>query len=157
MRRRAALPCPSPANRPPHKPRGAGLGRVLLGLGLGAAACGAAAQDGPGGLRSGVDPAADGAALYQRLCQACHMADARGNAGLVPALARNPRLADPGYPIDRVLRGRGAMPWFGRTLTAAQVAAVVTYVRQHFGNQHTAAVTEAEVKALSTDLPSDSD
>ena len=34
-------------------------------------------------------------ALYANVCQACHMADAKGavGAGTIPALAANPRLA----------------------------------------------------------------
>jgi mono/diheme cytochrome c family protein len=35
-----------------------------------------------------------------------------------------------------VLNGHGGMPWFNGTLTDAQIAMVVNYVRTHFGNDY---------------------
>ena len=40
-----------------------------------------------------------------------------------------------------------AMPGFGWALSDDQVAAVVNYVRSHFGNAYTDEVTAADVKA----------
>jgi mono/diheme cytochrome c family protein len=51
-----------------------------------------------------------------------------------------------------VVKGQGAMPWFYDTLTPAQIAAVVTYVRSHFGNRYSKPVSEAEVAALEKTL-----
>lgn len=92
----------------------------------------------------------DGAALYRAACQSCHMADAKGatGAGTYPALAANPRLAARQYPAMMVLKGAGAMPVLGRTLSDEQVAAVVNYVRSHFGNAYSDTLSAAEVKAL---------
>ncbi len=90
----------------------------------------------------------DGQLVYTRICQACHMADARGGAtaGIaIPALAGNPRLADPRYMIDIMMAGRAGMPWFSDMLTPAQMAAVATYVRSHF-NDYRDPVTEDQVK-----------
>jgi mono/diheme cytochrome c family protein len=39
------------------------------------------------------------------------------------------------------------MPYFTDSLTPAQVAEVVTYIRTHFGNHYAAPITEADVKA----------
>jgi mono/diheme cytochrome c family protein len=118
-----------------------------------------AAQDSPGGGGSGTKTAPGGEQLYRQICQACHMPDARGASGaaVIPALARNPKLADAAYPITMVLKGRGAMPWFAGTLKPAQVAAVVGYVRTHFGNDYAEPVSAADVLALSVDLPVPSD
>jgi mono/diheme cytochrome c family protein len=118
-----------------------------------------AAQDNPGGGGSGVKTAQGGEQIYRQICQACHMPDARGATGaaVIPALARNPKLADASYPITMVLKGRGAMPWFAGSLKPAQVAAVVGYVRTHFGNDYPEPVTEADVIALSVNLPVPSD
>ena len=91
----------------------------------------------------------DGEAIYRNVCQACHMADAMGakGAGIYPALANDKRLAASAYPIHAVVLGQKGMPPFGGYLDDEQVAAVVGYVRTHFGNSYTAPVTAAEVKA----------
>jgi mono/diheme cytochrome c family protein len=77
-----------------------------------------------------------GEAIYRSVCGGCHMPDGRGasGAGTYPSLAGDPRLAAPGYPIGVVLKGRKAMPSFGYALTDEQIAAVVSYIRTHFGN-----------------------
>lgn len=131
------------------------IAKAVAASGLFAAAAFAArAQDAPGGTTS-VEVAAEGKQVYEQICQACHMADARGggDAGAkIPALADNPRLADPRYPVILMLKGRGAMPWFTEILTPAQIAAVATYVRSHF-NKYSDPVTEADVKKLAADPP----
>jgi len=95
-------------------------------------------------------PPVTGEQIYQQVCQACHMADAKGGAGAaaIPALAKNPKLAEAGYPIGMIAQGRGAMPPLTDLLGAGQIAAVVTYVRTHFGNSYKKPVTEAEVKLM---------
>jgi mono/diheme cytochrome c family protein len=120
----------------------AGAAALLL-----AAAAPAAFADepGPGGGRAPVP--VTGQQVYVVVCQACHMADAKGavGAGSVPALANNPRLKTAAYPIVMVSKGRGAMPWFNDTLTPAQTAAVITYIRTNFGNNYPEPVTEADI------------
>jgi mono/diheme cytochrome c family protein len=93
--------------------------------------------------------AATGEGLYADVCQGCHMPDGGGaiGAGAYPALGRDPRLAAAGYPLTLVIRGRNGMPPFGDLLTDSQVAAVVNYVRTHFGNQFADEVTAADAKA----------
>ena len=91
-----------------------------------------------------------GEQVYQQVCQACHMADAKVGvgAGHIPALAKNNKLSEPGYPIGMIIQGRGAMPPLTDLLKPAQIAAVVSYVRTHFGNTYKKPVTEADVKAM---------
>jgi mono/diheme cytochrome c family protein len=51
---------------------------------------------------------------------------------------------------DSAVKGRpftGVMPPLGASLSDAQIAAVVTYVRSQWGN-HSPAVTESQVKAV---------
>jgi mono/diheme cytochrome c family protein len=89
----------------------------------------------------------DGAAIYRHICQGCHMKDAEGAVGAAayPALAADPRLEQPGYAVLLVLNGLHSMPPFGATLSDAQVAAVVNYVRSNFGNHYGTDVTASDV------------
>ena len=92
-----------------------------------------------------------GEQVYVQVCQACHMADAKGGSGAaaIPALASNPKLATAGYPISLILRGRGAMPALADMLPPAQIANVTGYIRTHFGNNYTGPVTVEDVTRLS--------
>jgi mono/diheme cytochrome c family protein len=106
--------------------------------------------DAPGSASTRTPPPVTGEQVYSQVCQACHMADAKGGTGAatIPALAKNPKLAEPGYPIGMILQGRGAMPPLTDLLGPAQIAAAVTYVRTHFGNSYKKPVTEADVKLM---------
>ncbi|WP_119679375.1 c-type cytochrome [Indioceanicola profundi] len=88
----------------------------------------------------------DGEALYRAICQGCHMPDGKGaeGAGIYPSLASNPNLEAGDYPIYMVVNGRKAMPSF-EGLSDAQVAAVVNFIRTHFGNGYTDPVTPEDV------------
>jgi len=89
-----------------------------------------------------------GEALFVNICQACHMSKGEGavGAGRYPALAKNEKLIAAAYPVYAVLHGQKGMPPFGRMLSDDQVAAVVNYVRTHFDNNYTDAVTAQDVK-----------
>jgi mono/diheme cytochrome c family protein len=105
-------------------------------------------EPGPGGTKPVIPK--NGQETYQMVCQACHMADAKGatGAGTFPALAGNDKLGTAEYPIFMVVNGKGGMPWFYDTMTPQQIAEVVTYVRTHFGNAYKDPVTAAQVKAV---------
>ena len=122
--------------------------KIVLMLAL-TAAFPAAAQDTAGGVVRVPKPVT-GEQVYGQVCQACHMADAQGGtgAGTIPALAKNPKLAGAAYPIMVVTGGKGAMPGFVGTLSNAQMAEVITYVRTHFGNSYAKPVTEADVAKI---------
>lgn len=100
-----------------------------------------------------------GATVYREVCQACHMANGQGaeGAGRITSLARNPNLADAGYPIGVVTGGRGAMPWFRGDLTDQQIADAVTYIRKAFGNKYKGKTTPAEIAQLGIPAPNGSD
>jgi mono/diheme cytochrome c family protein len=102
---------------------------------------------------------ADGERIFTRICQGCHMPDARGatGAGHYPSLSRSPMLNSAAYMALVIMNGRRDMPAFGTvddaglrgvTLSPAQVAAVVNYVRSHFGNTFDDAITVDQVTAL---------
>jgi mono/diheme cytochrome c family protein len=94
--------------------------------------------------------ATDGEKLYASVCAACHMPNAMGGtgAGYYPALAKNDKLAASSYPVMMVMNGRGGMPSFRDNMTDAQIAAVVGYVRTHFGNSYSDPVSLDEVKQV---------
>jgi mono/diheme cytochrome c family protein len=93
---------------------------------------------------------AGGEELYANVCQGCHMLDGKGatGAGTYPSLAGDKALAAAGYPLSVVVNGRHGMPPVGIMMTDEQVAAVVNYVRTHFGNDYRDAVTAENVKAV---------
>ncbi len=95
---------------------------------------------------NGQGQSVDGAAVFAENCTSCHQEDARGIEGTFPSLAQNPDLflsAD--FPALVVLNGmsgtitvngdeiEGEMPPFGH-LSDAEIAAVVNYLRNSFGN-----------------------
>jgi mono/diheme cytochrome c family protein len=119
----------------------------LAGL-LAVVATAAAAQEGQRTFSSGYRfVEMSGEELYNNVCRGCHMADGKGasGAGAYPSLLANPNLAQAGYPVTLVVRGRRAMPPFGDMMNDAQVAAVVNYLRTHFGNDFSDVVTAQDV------------
>jgi len=76
------------------------------------------------------------------------MPDAKGatGAGAYPALAGDKNLEAGGYTVSVVVNGQRGMPPIGFLMNDDQVAAVVNYVRTHFGNNYQDAVTAADVK-----------
>ena len=91
-----------------------------------------------------------GEELFANVCAGCHMPDAMGatGAGNYPPLAQDRDLQVARYPVDIVVNGRRAMPPFGDMMNDDQIAAVVNYVRTHFGNDYRDAVTASDVKAM---------
>jgi mono/diheme cytochrome c family protein len=91
----------------------------------------------------------NGEVIYRTVCQGCHMAAAQGaaGAGAYPALAKDPKLAVPGYAVLVVVNGSKGMPPFGALLDDAQVAAVVNYIGSHFGNTFPDIVSPGDVKS----------
>jgi mono/diheme cytochrome c family protein len=107
----------------------------------------------------------DGRQIFEQICQGCHMQGGKGavGAGHFPALANNRTLASRQYMALTILMGRRNMPAFGEkhaigfvgppaSLSTGQIAAVINYVRTHFGNRYTDSITAAEVEALDQNL-----
>lgn len=91
-----------------------------------------------------------GKAIYEGVCQGCHMPGATGavGAGMYPALAGNAKLEVAGYPLGVIIHGQKAMPPLGPYFSDAQIADVVNYIRTSFGNHYTDKVTPADVKMM---------
>jgi mono/diheme cytochrome c family protein len=90
-----------------------------------------------------------GEELFENVCQGCHMPDGKGatGAGSYPSLAGNDHLLTGGYPIAIVVNGQRGMPPFGAMMSDDQIAAVVNYVRTHFGNRYDDAVRPEDVRS----------
>lgn len=100
-----------------------------------------------------------GEKVYKKYCISCHQADGGGVPHMTPPLINTSYvLGDKGTLIKIVLNGlknvdiddetySNPMPALGTTLKDQQIADVLTYVRNSFGNK-AAAVTVAEVKEV---------
>lgn len=103
-----------------------------------------------------------GGALYKTHCMDCHGAGGDGVASIYPALKNNPALLAPALsnPVRMVLAGGFppvtggnprpyGMPPFAHTLSDEEVALVLSYVRNAWGNQ-ASVVNSAEVNRYRT-------
>ena len=108
------------------------------------------AEDAPMLSTSGKFDQPGGEALFNQVCQGCHMAEGQGShgAGAYPALAANPKLGAKVYPVYMVSSGQGGMPGFQKYMDDQQIASVVNYVRTHFGNHYADTVTVEDVQAV---------
>ena len=101
-----------------------------------------------------------GQAIFTDTCMACHRASGAGVANLFPRLAKNDVVLqeDASWPIVMVLQGGRvaatetaaagpAMPALGWRLSDRQVADVLTYVRNSWGNA-APAVSARDVEKL---------
>jgi cytochrome c oxidase subunit 2 len=92
-----------------------------------------------------------GKTVYGTYCVACHQANGQGIPPAFPALAGGVLTTGPveGH-IDRVLHGKAgtAMQAFGLQLNDVDLAAVVTYERNAFGNDKGDLVQPKQIKAL---------
>jgi mono/diheme cytochrome c family protein len=103
-------------------------------------------QDQPQTLSKENPAMVSGAAIYRDQCSACHGIDGKGVAELFPSIADSPMVKsdDPTTAIRIVLRGARSvgtraqptapgMPSYGYQLADAQIAAVLTYMRNGWG------------------------
>ena len=111
--------------------------------------------------RSGAMAAAQGKKIYETMCGICHGTDGLGKPGQAPALAGSEWVITKGS--DRLMRiplaglsgtmtvsGKGwnlAMAPMGAAMSDADLAAVLTYIRNSWGNQ-AGEVTADSVKSV---------
>jgi mono/diheme cytochrome c family protein len=105
-------------------------------------------------------PPQSGGVVYNGYCVSCHGADGKGQSPYIPPLAGNPAVldSDPSSLINLTLNGaqpvvvKGTpdayrMPQYRVQLTDDDIAAVLSFVRNGWGNGATP-VTDDQVKAL---------
>jgi len=109
-----------------------------------------AAADDPDKKWELADLKARGEKVYAANCVACHQANGQGIKGTFPALDGGKITTGPvkGH-IDQVLNGKAgtAMAAFGKQLSDTEIAAVVTYERNSWGNKTGTVVQPSDVKA----------
>lgn len=101
-----------------------------------------------------------GKEVYTTYCQNCHMSDGNGVAGAFPPLVKADYLKKPVKTvIEVILKGQsgeisvnnikynGQMP-AQNYLTDEQIADVLNYIYNNWGNRSTVAVTPAQVKKM---------
>lgn len=85
-----------------------------------------------------------GRAIYTN-CAACHGREGQGD--FAPPLASDQNLKNTGYVISHILTGSANMPSFREQLSSGEIAAVVNYVRSHWGN-HSGRISRADVLGI---------
>jgi len=103
---------------------------------------------------------AEGKTVYDKVCLACHQDQGQGIPPVFPALAGNKMLSGPlldmngriipDSHVDRVFNGKTgtAMQAFRETLSDVELAAVITFERNSFGNKAGDMIQPAQIKAL---------
>ncbi|MDJ0862901.1 MAG: cytochrome c oxidase subunit II [Gammaproteobacteria bacterium] len=93
---------------------------------------------------------AKGETVYITSCAACHQANGEGLTGVFPAIKGSP-IATEDLPahLDIILNGKAgtSMQAFGAQLTDTEIAAVITYQRNAWGNNTGEMVQPTEIKA----------
>lgn len=96
------------------------------------------------------DAMSQGQQVYAQNCVACHQASGAGMPPVFPAIAGSDKaVGDRDLTLDVLVNGvpGTAMAAYGRQLNPIQLAAVITYVRNAFGNDTGDLVQPTEVNA----------
>ena len=93
-----------------------------------------------------------GRLLYRRNCAGCHLLSGEGQAAVgAPRLKGSAVVKGPvAAHIDIALQGRSIMPPFANVLNDEQLAAILSYQRNEWGNNSGELVNAAEAKAQRT-------
>jgi len=92
-----------------------------------------------------------GEAVYNKVCAACHQATGQGIPGVFPAIAGSKiATGDQAAHLNIVVHGKTgtAMQAFGEQLNAVDLAAVITYERNAFGNDTGDMVQPSDIAAV---------
>jgi cytochrome c oxidase subunit 2 len=109
----------------------------------------AAAADDPGKAWDVKDLVAAGEKVFAANCAACHQASGKGVPGAFPALDGSKVVSGPkAAQVALVLNGKpGTAMAAWKQLSDAEIAAVITYTRNSWGNRTGEALQPSEIKA----------
>jgi cytochrome c oxidase subunit II len=114
-------------------------------------AAAAAAAQGANKVYDMAELKAMGEKVYAANCAGCHQAKGEGMPPVFPALAGSKIVNGPKEAaINIVMNGKAgtAMPAFGKQMSDTDIAAVITFARNAWGNKAGDAVQSSEIKAL---------
>ncbi len=97
----------------------------------------------------------EGERVYLQSCAACHQPNGEGLAGVFPGLKGSPiAIGDVAAHIDIVVNGKAgsAMQAYKDQLSAVELAAVITYERNAWGNDTGDMVTPAQLSDMAWDM-----
>jgi cytochrome c oxidase subunit 2 len=93
------------------------------------------ASDDPSQVYTMAEQKERGAKVYASNCAACHQPNGKG-AGAFPALDGSKMVAGPkAAQYDILLNGKGSMPKWAGVISDGDIAAVITYTRNAWGNK----------------------
>jgi cytochrome c oxidase subunit 2 len=96
-------------------------------------------------------PSSTGEQLFRNNCMACHQALGEGIQGIYPSLADSEVVSGNADDVALVvLIGRGDMPSFKGSLNSADLAAIINYVRNAWGNSGATISAERVVQLAAT-------
>jgi len=78
-----------------------------------------------------------GQKIYKAQCLVCHQANGEGMRGAFPAIAGSPIAIEADNRlrhIHQIIYGKGLMPAFGEQLSDVDIASIVTFTRNSWGN-----------------------
>ena len=79
---------------------------------------------------------ATGQRLFLDNCAECHQRNGRGIEGIYPSLASSEVVSGSGVDVAlQLIIGRGEMPSFAGAMGAAEMADLINYVRNAWGNE----------------------
>lgn len=91
--------------------------------------------------------------IYTANCQACHQANGKG-VGPFPTLVNAPLVTGPEVEqIKLVLHGKSLMPAWNKSLNDVQIAGVINYQRNSWGNSNTHTLQPADVATVRKGKP----
>jgi cytochrome c551 len=102
-------------------------GTTAAGAATTAAGEGAATSAAGGGVTTAAASTADGKALYEQSCAACH--GKTGGGGIGPSLKGVQNRFSVEEETSIVTNGQSSMPGFGGDLSSDEIAAIVAYTR----------------------------
>jgi mono/diheme cytochrome c family protein len=150
----AAHTMASGANAAGNAMKGAAAGAA----GAAAGAAGAAAKGMKGAAVAVVS--GNGAKVFVTNCSSCHQANGKGQPGVFPPLAGNALVVGPSDKVIHIVKDglsgkvmvgtatyNGQMPAWKGTLTDADIADVINYIRSSWGNHAAGTVTVTQVTA----------
>ncbi|GLR11496.1 cytochrome c oxidase subunit II [Chitinimonas viridis] len=107
----------------------------------------AANQDDPNKVWTLPEMVARGQKVYDSNCAICHQANGKGQ-GAFPALDGSKMVVGPkADQVHLLLKGKGAMPAWEKTLSDTEIAAAITFTRNSWGNKTGELIQPAEIKA----------